>query len=116
MRGLDRLHNIGRVAARADCQRDITALSQRDQRLGKNIFIARIVGVRGECGHAVVQAKDFESRQVGLDCAFAEIACQVGRGRRAPAITENKNPASVRSCAFQRCNHLPDRGERDLVQ
>src|SRR3972149_4071481 len=57
-RGLYRTHDVGRVAAHAERNRQIAALGKRDERLGEHGFTAHVVGAGGDRWNAVGAADD----------------------------------------------------------
>lgn len=116
VRGLERAQDVGRIPARADGERHIAGVGERNQRLGKNRFVPVVIRIRGKDRHVVVQAGNLKTRHVRAHGVFSQICRKMGRGAGAAAVTEYKNVAAFHTGAFENVQNDGERIRRSLVE
>ena len=91
----ERVHDVERVATRADADHSIAGFDHICQLFREDMFIGRIVAPGGDKGNVIGEGDSFEARHTGHDRVFGEIKGEV-RGRcSAPAIAHDEDTMPV---------------------
>src|SRR5437660_378315 len=90
-----RSQDIRRVAACTDQDHQVVRPYQGRELLGKNAFVAAIIGPRGKQRNIIIERDDAVSGQPLHACSLSQVAGKVRGGRGAATIAQDKDSTAT---------------------